>query len=86
MEPSPRPRAHDSDRPLMNDAGTEPANMIGHSHPKCPGCAEMMDEMESLGDDISHAREEKRLAEALSEEITEKYNRLRRTLSALVMQ
>ena len=61
-------------------------NMIGHSHPKCPGCTEMMDEMESLGDDLSHAREEKRLAEALCEQVEEKYNRLRRTLSALVMQ
>lgn len=64
---------------------TEP-NMIGHEHSRCLGCAEVLDEMERLGDDLSHAREEKRLAEALCEQVEEKYNRLRRTLSALVMQ
>jgi hypothetical protein len=66
--------------------GEESVVLLGHSHPKCSGCVEILAEMESLGDHLSHAREEKRLAEALCEQVEEKYNRLRRALSALVMQ
>jgi len=42
--------------------------------------------MESLGYDLSNAREEKRLAEAFANEVEQKYDRLRRLISAAVMQ
>jgi len=62
----------------------------GEGAHKCPicgcECREMSEEMEALGDDLTHAREEKRLAEAYADQAQENYQRLRRTISAAVMQ